>query len=62
MERLLTVRQVADRLALSRSTIYNLMECGALRYAKIGRARRIPSTEVERLIRESLIDKRNIVA
>ena len=58
MDRFLTVREAAQRLALSRSTLYNLMERGDLAYAKIGRARRIPSDELERLMRESLIPRR----
>ena len=62
LERLLRVTQVAERLALSRSTVYNLMERGELAYVKIGRARRIPPDEINRLIRESLIDRRNVVA
>ena len=62
MEKLLTVQQVAELLALSRSTVYNLMERGDLRYAKIGRSRRIPSAEVDRLIRDSLIGGRDVVA
>ncbi|MEX0717798.1 MAG: helix-turn-helix domain-containing protein [Planctomycetaceae bacterium] len=53
--RLLTVREAADRLALGRSTLYNLMDRGALPYVKIGRARRIPPQALERLVRESLV-------
>jgi excisionase family DNA binding protein len=53
---LLTVRDAARLLALSRSTLYNLMERGALAYVKIGRARRIPHEELQRLIHESLIN------
>ncbi|MEX0702297.1 MAG: helix-turn-helix domain-containing protein [Planctomycetales bacterium] len=53
--RLLTVREAAHRLALGRSTLYNLMDRGALPYVKIGRARRIPSGEIERLVRDSLV-------
>ena len=35
---LCTVRQVADRLSLSRSTVYALMDAGRLPYIKIGRS------------------------
>ena len=56
---LLTVQAAAQRLALSRSMLYNLMERGDLAYVKIGRARRIPLSEVERLIRESLVSRRD---
>ncbi|MEX2287744.1 MAG: helix-turn-helix domain-containing protein [Planctomycetaceae bacterium] len=55
---LLTIQATAKLLALSRSTLYNLMERGELPYVKIGRARRIPSQEIERLIRASLISRR----
>lgn len=39
---LLTPEEAADRLALSRTTIYELIRTGELRSVKIGRARRIP--------------------
>ncbi|MEX0718025.1 MAG: helix-turn-helix domain-containing protein [Planctomycetaceae bacterium] len=55
LPRLLTVREAAHRLALGRSTLYNLMDRGSLPYVKIGRARRIPPEALECLIRESLI-------
>ena len=54
-----TVEDVSQSLSLSRSTLYNLMERGDLDYVKIGRARRIPLREIERLIRASLISRRN---
>jgi excisionase family DNA binding protein len=47
---LLTVRQAADYLALSRSKIYGLMDAGQLPHVKLGRARRIRSADVLRLI------------
>lgn len=60
--RMFTVSTAAKHLALSRSMLYNLMERGALAYVKIGRARRIPAEEIDRLIRDSLIDRRKVVA
>jgi len=57
---LLTVTEAARRLALSRSTVYNLMERGDLAYVKIGRARRIPVDELERLVRESTVSRRSV--
>ena len=39
---LLTVRQAARELGLSRSTIYSLISTGELASIKIGRSRRIP--------------------
>lgn len=41
-EGLVSVKEAAQFLALSRSTLYELMERGALIYTKLGRARRIP--------------------
>jgi excisionase family DNA binding protein len=37
-----TVSQGARYLAVSRSTVYSLMDRGELKYAKIGKSRRIP--------------------
>lgn len=39
---LLTPEEAAQRLALSRTTIYELIRLGDLRSVKVGRARRIP--------------------
>jgi excisionase family DNA binding protein len=36
------VQQAAEFLGLKRSSIYKLMESGDLKYAKFGKARRIP--------------------
>lgn len=55
MEKLLTVREAADLLCLGRSTLYNLMDRGLLAYVKIGRARRIPPSEIERLVHASMV-------
>lgn len=60
--RMFTVSKAASNLALSRSMLYNLMERGDLAYVKIGRTRRIPAEEIDRLIRESLVSRRNGVA
>lgn len=39
---LLSVREAARFLGISRSTLYELMESGRLQYVKLGRARRVP--------------------
>lgn len=39
--RLLTVREAAERLGVSRDTVYRLLQSGALPSLTIGRARRI---------------------
>jgi excisionase family DNA binding protein len=54
-EGLATVPEAAEFLGLSRGTIYNLMERGELKYAKIGRNRRIPWAEVKRLAAASMV-------
>lgn len=36
------VKEAAEFLHISRTTVYGLMESGQLRYVKIGKARRIP--------------------
>ncbi|HXQ20086.1 MAG TPA: helix-turn-helix domain-containing protein [Candidatus Acidoferrales bacterium] len=48
------VREAAQFLGLSRSTIYALMESGELSYVKIGRARRIPRRALVELAAENV--------
>lgn len=55
-DRLLKVTEVAERLSLSRSAIYGLMESGQLGYVKIGKSRRVPLGAIERLVRESSVN------
>ena len=50
---LLTITAVADRLAISRSMVYELMRDGSLSSVKIGRSRRIPAESVEQYIRQA---------
>lgn len=47
LERLLKIPEVAERLQLSRTTIYELLLSGRLRSVKIGRARRIPEAALD---------------
>lgn len=44
------VDEAAENLGLCRATIYNLIARGELRAVKIGRATRIPASELERLL------------
>ena len=55
--RLLTVEQAAERIEVSKSQIYVLLKEGTLGSVKIGRLRRIPTTEVDRYI-SSLCENR----
>jgi excisionase family DNA binding protein len=41
--------EFARRASISRATVWRLMRTGKLRYARFGRARRIPVSEYERL-------------
>lgn len=51
---LLKVEQVAHRLNISRTKVYDLMNSGQLRFVKIDRLCRIPSSEVDALIARKL--------
>lgn len=53
-EGLLSVREAARFLSVSRSTLYELMESGQLHYVKLGRARRIPRRAVLALAARNL--------
>jgi len=46
----LSPAQAAQALGLSRAAVYNLMARGELRSVKLGGSRRIPVSELERLI------------
>ena len=45
--------EFARRASISRATVWRLMRAGKLRYARFGRARRIPISEYERLASEA---------
>lgn len=47
---ILTAGEAAELLKVSRSKVYNMLRRGELKSVKIGRARRIPMTEIQRLI------------
>jgi excisionase family DNA binding protein len=49
-ETLLTVKDVAKRLAVGRTTVYELISRGGLKTIKIGRARRIPESALDEWI------------
>ena len=56
-EILLTVQQAAARLALGRSTVYELIARRELKTIKIGRARRVPESALEEWIAQQLRDQ-----
>jgi excisionase family DNA binding protein len=41
--------EFAERARIGRATVWRMMKQGRLRYARFGRARRIPVTEYQRL-------------
>jgi excisionase family DNA binding protein len=51
---LLTVKEVAERLRVGRTTVYELLAKRELPAIKIGRARRIPQSALDRWIAEQL--------
>jgi len=53
-ETFLTVKEVARRLAVGRTTVYELIARQELMAIKIGRARRIPESALERWIAQQL--------
>lgn len=53
---LLTAEEAADRLSVSRSTVYDLIRTGELRSVKIGRARRVPASAIDDLVAHLLDD------
>lgn len=48
----LTPQQFADLLCISRWTVYAWIQEGRIKSVKIGRLRRIPESEVERIVQE----------
>jgi len=51
--RLLRVAEVADRLAISEAHVYALIRSGDIRSVKLGAARRIAPSEVDRIMASS---------
>jgi excisionase family DNA binding protein len=50
---LLTVNEVAEELAISRTKVFDLLARGEIRGLKIGRARRVSRSELERFITDA---------
>ncbi len=53
-ERLLSPQQFADRLSISRWTVYAWIAEGRIKSVKLGRLVRIPDSEVSRLVQEGV--------
>lgn len=57
-ETLLTVNEAAARLAIGRTTLYELIANHELHTVKIGRARRIPESAVDEWIARHIRDQK----
>jgi excisionase family DNA binding protein len=61
---LLTVKEVAEILGISRRTVYNWIDCGVIRAVKVNdtdkSAVRIPLSEVERILKEAFEDDKKV--
>jgi excisionase family DNA binding protein len=49
---LLKIPDVMERLSVGQTKVYELMSSGELRSVRVGRARRVPSDELERFMAE----------
>jgi excisionase family DNA binding protein len=56
---LVRVAEAARFLSVSRSKLYQLMEVRQLAYLKLGRSRRIPRSELTRLIEQNMVSARD---
>ncbi len=55
--KLYSPNSAARALDVSRSKVYDLMKCGALRFVMIGSDRRIPADEIQRIASEGATEK-----
>lgn len=53
---LLPVNTVCAQLSICRTTLYELMKEGCIAYVMVGGRRRVPVTEVERIVGEARRD------
>ena len=58
-ETLLTVEEAAGRLALGRTTVYELIARHELKTIKIGRSRRVPESALEQWIAQQVQEQEN---
>lgn len=52
------VREVAERLGISTSTVYNLIESGHFAHAKVGRTVLIPRGDFDRYLAKARVEAR----
>jgi excisionase family DNA binding protein len=53
--KLVTVEEAGRTLAMSRASVYKLMDCGDLKWLKLGRSRRILAESIIALIEKNLV-------
>jgi excisionase family DNA binding protein len=51
---LVSVKEACNFLGISNTFIYDMMKSGELKYVKLGRARRVPRSELRRVASEGL--------
>lgn len=56
---LVRVPEALEVLRISRSKLYLMMARGEIAYTKLGRSRRIPRSELNRVIRENTVRRRS---
>lgn len=56
---LASIREATEYLSISRSALYGLMNRAELKYAKIGKCRRIPWSALRELAQRSLVEARS---
>ena len=49
-----TVKELATKFKVTEQAVHNWIKAGKIGSIKLGRARRIPAAELERLVREGL--------
>lgn len=54
---LVSIRQAADMLAISRSSVYNLIDADQLTPIRIGRSVRFPVEQLERFVTARIADE-----
>jgi len=52
-EKMLNVKQAAERLGVSPSMVYKLVSVGQICHTRVGRAIRIPATKIDQLLRSA---------
>lgn len=61
-QRMLRVEQAADRAALGRTKMYELIKTGEIQSVKVGRSRRIPVEALDAYVARLMDEQRQAVA